>query len=139
MAPYQISGPFLTAALFCEEARQKDGFLSVSSIIDRMVVVGTGPVMFPTSLELTLVVIFRSGDSSGHKTISLGQVAPSQYFSPTVPLFDFPVYFQGGEHGAGVIARVRFVVQEPGLHWFEVSLDGYPVTRIPLTVLYQGR
>jgi hypothetical protein len=131
---YQIGGPFLTTAVFCEEARQQEGFLSLFRIIDRIAVVGIGPVMPPTQLEMTLVVIFRSGSFRGRNTINLTQWSPSGF---PLPLFDFPVFFQGGEQGAGVIAKVGFAVQEIGLHWFQISLGGQPVTNIPLTIVYQ--
>jgi hypothetical protein len=131
---YQFQGPFLTTAVFCEEARQQEGFLSLFRIIDRIAVVGIGPGMPPTALAMTLVVIFRSGGFRGRKTIHLTQVSPSGFL---VPLFDFPVFFQGGDQGAGVIAKAGFVVQEIGLHWFQVSLDALPVTSIPLTIVFQ--
>ncbi len=30
------------------------------------------------------------------------------------------------------------LIQEEGLHWFEVLLGGEPITRIPLRVAYQS-
>jgi hypothetical protein len=90
--------------------------------------------MPPTQLEMTLVVIFRSGSFRGRNTINLTQRSPSGF---PLPLFDFPVFFQGGEQGAGVIAKVGFAVQEIGLHWFQISLGGQPMTNIPLTIVYQ--
>ena len=131
---YQIEGPFLTTAVFCEEARQQDGFLSLFHIIDRIAVAGTGPAMPPTQLEMTLVVLFRSGRFRGHNIINVTESSPSGF---SLPLFNFPVFFQGGDQGAGVIAKVGFAVQETGLHWFQISLGGQPVTSIPLTIVYQ--
>ena len=136
MAQYQlVAGPFLATAVFCEEAVHEEGFLSLDRVIDQMLVTGMGPLMEPTQLQLTLVVLFRSGGVRGRKTIYLTQVAPSQ---KSAPLFEFPVYFQGDERAAGVVAKVSFVVEEVGLHWFVVALDGAPVTAIPLTVVYHG-
>ena len=136
---YSQQGPFLSAAVFCEEAKQEgEGFLSLSRIIDHIVVVGADPnVMPPTQIVTTLVVIFRSGSFRGSHRITVNQLCPS---GPSVPLFNFPVFFQGEpDQGAGVIAKVGFVVAEPGLHWFEVSLDGQPKTSIPLNVSYGVR
>ncbi len=134
MAYYQ-PGPFLSAAVFCEEAKQDgEGFLSLSRIIDHIVVVGADPnVMPPTQIVTTLVVIFRSGILHGSSQITVNQISPSGL---SIPLFSFPTFFQGEDQGAGVIAKVGFVVSEPGLHWFEVSLGGQPKTRIPLNVSY---
>jgi hypothetical protein len=137
MASY-LMGPFLTAALFCEEARQdKDGFLSLSRIIDHIVILGDDPnTMPPTQVVTTLVVIFRSGSFRGSSEITVSQLSAS---GASVLLFSFPTFFQGDDQGAGVIARVGFVISEPGLHWFEVSLGGQPKTRIPLNVSYAVR
>jgi hypothetical protein len=137
MAYYQ-EGPFLSAAVFCEEAKQDgEGFLSLSRIIDHIVVVGADPnVMPPTQIVTTLVVIFRSGKFRGSSQITVNQLSPSGL---SVPLFSFPTFFQGDDQGAGVIARVGFEVSEPGLHWFDVSLGGQPKTRIPLNVSYAVR
>jgi hypothetical protein len=66
----------------------------------------------------------------------VNQLSPSGL---SIPLFSFPTFFQGDDQGAGVIARVGFVVSEPGLHWFEISLGGQPKTRIPLNVAYAVR
>ena len=135
---YYFTGPFLTAALFCDEAQQdRDGFLSLSRIIDHIVILGTDPnTMPPTQVVTTLVVIFRSGSFRGSSQITVNQLSPS---GVSAPLFSFPTFFQGDDQGAGVIAKVGFIVSEPGLHWFEVSLGGQPKTRIPLNVSYRVR
>jgi len=137
MAHY-LQGPFLTAAIFCEEARQdRDGFLSLSRITDHIVVFGENAEMMPpTQIVTTLVVIFRSGSFRGSSQITVNQISPSGL---SMPLFSFPTFFQGDDQGAGVIAKVGFVVSEVGLHWFEVSLGGQPKTRIPLKVSYALR
>ena len=135
---YYSHGPFLTIAVFCEEAQQdRDGFLSLSRIIDHIVIFGADPnTMPPTQVVTTLVVIFRSGSFRGSSQITVNQLSPSGL---SVPLFSFPTFFRGGDQGAGVIAKVAFVVSEAGLHWFEVSLGGQPKTRIPLNVSYAVR
>lgn len=133
-----LTGPFLTTAVFCEEAQQdRDGFLSLSRIIDHIVVLGgNAEMMPPTQIVTTLVVIFRSGSFRGRSEIAVNQISPSGL---SMPLFSFPTFFQGDDQGAGVIAKVGFVVSEVGLHWFEVSLGGQPKTRIPLKVSYALR
>jgi hypothetical protein len=135
---YHQQGPFLTAAVFCQEAKQdRDGFLSLSKIIDNIVVAGSDPyVMPPTQIVTTLVVILRSGPFRGSSQITVNQVSPSGY---SIQIFVFPTFFQNEAQGAGVIAKVGFVVSEPGLHWFEVLLDGVLKTKIPLNVSYVVR
>ena len=135
---YYLPGPFLTIAVFCEEARQdRDGFLSLSRIIDQIAVLGVDPnIMPPTQVVTTLVVIFRSGSFQGSSQITVTQISPSGL---SIPLFSFPTFFQGSDQAAGVIAKVGFTVSEVGLHWFEVSLGGQAKTRIPLKVSYGVR
>jgi hypothetical protein len=135
---YYLTGPFLTTAVFCEEAQQdRDGFLSLSRIVDHIVVVGVDPNMMPpTQVVTTLVVIFRSGSFRGSSQIALTQISPSGL---SIPLFSFPTFFQGDDQAAGVIAKVGFTVSEVGLHWFEISLGGQAKTRIPLKISYGVR
>jgi hypothetical protein len=134
---YYPTGPFLTTAVFCDEAKQdKDGSLTLSRIVDRILIAGVGPEMPPTQVVTTLVVIFRSGQFQGSSQITLNQISPS---GRSASLFVFPTFFEGDDHGAGVIAKVSFVVSEVGLYWFEVLLAGQPITRIPLRVLYGVR
>ena len=133
---YNITGPFLATAVLCERAdRDRYGVLSISRIIDGIVLPAAARQTPPTIIELTLVVIFRSGQFRGSLEIALQQISPSGAVAPPT---GFPTFFQGEDHGAGVIAKVSLTIQEEGLHWFEVSLGGQPITRIPLRVAYQS-
>ncbi len=134
--PTIITGPFLATAVFCEKAnRDRDGSLTLTRIVDGIILPAAVRQTPPTIIELTLVVIFRSGQFRGSGEIALQQTSPSGAVAPPVL---FPTFFQGENHGAGVIARVGLTIQEEGLHWFQVSLGGQPITRIPLRVAYQS-
>lgn len=133
---YIITGPFLATAALCERAdRDKDGVLTLTRIVDGIVLPAAGRQTPATIIDLTLVVIFRSGQFRGSSEIALRQISPSGAIAPPVL---FPTFFQGDDHGAGVIAKMGLTFQEEGLHWFEVLLGGQPITRIPLRVAYQG-
>lgn len=134
--PYIITGPFLATAVLCERAdRDRYGALTITRIIDGIVLPAAARQTPPTIIELTLVVIFRSGKFRGSREIALQQISPSGAVAPPTV---FPTLFQGEDHGAGVIAKVSLTIQEEGLHWFEVLLGGQPITRIPLRVAYQS-
>ncbi len=133
---YTITGPFLATAVLCEKAaRDRYGVLTITRIIDGIVLPAAARQTPPTIVELTLVVIFRSGQFQGSLEIALRQISPS---GAVAPLTRFPTFFQGEDHGAGVIGKVGLTIQEEGLHWFEVLLGGQPITRIPLRVAYQS-
>lgn len=152
---YIITGPFLATAVLCESAnRDTSGALTITRIVDNIIVPaarqpapkirrfpgrGGGRAAAdqtaPPTVELTLVVIFRSGEFQGPGKIAVQQISPSGIVAP--PFF-FPTLFQGEDHGAGVIAKVSLTIQEQGLHWFEVSLGGQAITRIPLRVGFQS-
>lgn len=151
---YIIAGPFLATAVLCEGAnRDSSGALTITRIVDNITLPSAGPQASnirrfpgrgarpgadqtaPPVVELTLVVIFRSGEFQGPGKIGVQQISPSGIVAP--PFF-FPTLFQGEDHGAGVIAKVSLTIQEEGLHWFEVSLGGQAITRIPLRVGFQS-
>ncbi len=133
---YIITGPFLATAVLCERAdRDSDGSLTLTRIVDGIVLSAAARQTPPTIIELTLVVIFRSGQFRGSSEIALRQISPSGAVAPPT---GFPTFFRGEDHGAGVIAKVSLSIQEEGLHWFEVLLGGQPITRIPLRVAYQS-
>ena len=51
--------------------------------------------------------------------------------------FRATVNFEGDdERGVNVVANMQMRFEVAGLHWFNVSLDGHRVTRIPLRVVY---
>jgi len=153
--PYVITGPFLATAVLCEGAnRDSSGALTITRIVDSIILPAASrqapkPRRFPgrgdapsaaeqnlpPAVELTLVVIFRSGQFRGSGEIAVQQISPSGAFAPAIV---FPTFFQGEDHGAGVIAKVGLTIQEEGLHWFEISLGGQPITRIPLRVAFQS-
>ena len=94
-----ITGPFLATAVLCESAgRDKAGSLTLTRIVDGIVLPAAARQTPPTIIELTLVVIFRSGQFRGSSEIALQQIPRSGAVAPPVL---FPTFFQGDDHGAG--------------------------------------
>ena len=62
------------------------------------------------------------------KTKGIGNVLPSA---------EAPVLFEGDERGCVLATPLGVVAEEEGLYWFDVSLEGTLLTRIPLRVMYQ--
>ena len=47
------------------------------------------------------------------------------------------MHFEGDEdRGVNVVIPMAFPVQEPGVYWFSIALDGQTVSHIPLRVIY---
>lgn len=49
----------------------------------------------------------------------------------------FPILLEGEDRGVNQILNLSFGVDEEGLYWFDVLVDGALMTRIPMRVLYQ--
>ena len=128
-------GPYLTAALICEKAlREVDGVVSFIRVVDRWTVTGPTEEMPQTSIQATLVVMFKSGIHRGPGQVTITPAAPSgAQLSGIVA----SVHFEGDEdRGVGVVIPMAFPVREPGIYWLNVSLDGHSFSEIPLRVIY---
>jgi hypothetical protein len=127
--------PWIQLAAFCNIALQDTtGALSVIRIFDRYTIVGTSPEMPPSNIQMTLVIIFKSGAMVGNYTIGVRPVTPT---GQQMPPMEFPGLFEGYERGVQVILPMGMLVQEQGLYWFDVLVDQQLFTRIPLRVMYQ--
>lgn len=128
------SGPHVQLAAFCSTTLQEaNGSLSVIRIIDRQLVVGSTPEMLPTIVQLTLAIILKAGDLRQKATISLRTTTPSQ---KVLPGPEVPGLFEGDERGIQLILPMAMPMQEEGLYWFDVMVEGIVLTRIPLRIMY---
>jgi len=128
-------GPYIAAALFCEKAlREPDGVLSLIRVVDRWTVAGSSDPMPLSVIQATMVILVKSGMFRGSSAIHVAPVSPTGKHLPAV---EFPVLFEGDDYrGVGVVAPLAFPAQEPGTYWFEISVAGQLLTRIPLQVVY---
>ncbi len=132
-------GPFICMAVFCEMVlEEKTGVLSIMRIIDRINISAGAEApenMPPFPLNLKAVVALKAGFLKGKYTVTVKPITPSGRELPEVKL---PVLFEGDERGANLILKIALQVQEEGLYWFEVSIEGHQLlTRMPLRILYQ--
>lgn len=128
-------GPYLAAAFLCEKAlREVDGVNSFIRVVDRWTVSGPSEMMPPSSIQTTLVVIMKSGIHRGPAQITITPRSPSDV---QMQVISIPVLFEGDEdRGNAILAPMAFPVHEPGIYWFNVSVDGQSFTEIPLRVIY---
>lgn len=139
MSDGEMGGPYLTAALLCEKVLQeKDGIVSAIRVIDRIIATAQGSAlperMPPVAVNVSVLIMLKSGDVQGSHTIKVQQVAPSGFRSPHL---SWPIYLEGDDRGANLIVQVAFEAKEEGLYWFDVYFKDDLLTRIPLRVVYQ--
>ena len=132
-------GPFINAAFLCEHLlRDQDNLASairITEVLDHEVVGEEAPqTMEPFYAELSLFLSFTCGDARGVMPLEIWFESPIE-FHP-IP-FRESVEFKGDEDGSVVVnPQLRLSIETPGLHWFNVNLEGHRVTRIPLRVSY---
>jgi hypothetical protein len=140
VAPHSPSGPYLTMAVLCQHALvEKDDVLSVIRVIDRLVTpVPVNPAVPratpAVAINLTAVLQFKSGAARGAYMIALRPEAPSGLRMPHTEL---SILFEGEDRGVNVVIALSMTVEQEGLYWFDVLLDGTLVTRIPLRIVFQ--
>jgi hypothetical protein len=135
MADHTISGPHVQLATFCDMVvEDKTGTLTVVRLIDRYTVSGATPEMQPTPIKTTLAVALKAGFMRQKAQLKIQPTAPS---GKELPALELSVLFEGDERGLQLVFPVQMVLEEEGLYWFDVTVDGQPLTRIPLRLLYQ--
>lgn len=134
------SGPFLTAALFCERVlEERDGVLTLVRIVDRFIQRAAGPSPPPEMpsfpINVTVFISVKSGAARGRHTITVRPEDPSGLQLEAVQL---PVLFEGEDRGSNLVLNVGFQAEHEGLYWFDVLLDEKALlTRMPLRVVYE--
>jgi hypothetical protein len=131
----RTGGPYLIAVFFCEKTlREIDGILSFVRVVDRFTITGPGESMNTTILPLTVVIMAKSGTHRGTGQITLTPTTPSGQQMPALPI---QVLFEGDDDRAvAAMGTIGFPVSEPGAYWFDVALDGMPLTRTAIRVVY---
>jgi hypothetical protein len=127
-------GPHLAVAVLCADGGfDSSGHLRIDTVITRAAVDEPMPQHgIDAWFAATLIVAFRAGGARGTRRLAvtvsneLSQVADTGYWNLT---FDYP------EQVVGIAGPVTIAVPRLGLYWWDVTLDGQPVTRIPLEVV----
>ncbi len=122
--------PFVQVACVCENVLiETDNVQSVIRIVDTYTLsVPEGKTIKDGAVQLTALVALKSGEVTGEHTIGLRLVPPGGLKTQDR---EWPVVFNGGEHGANM--KIQFVIPSPseGLYWFDVLWGAEILTRIP--------
>ena len=135
-----LSGPYLTAALFCERVLdEKDGVKSLIRVIDRLVIQAHGSgapeTMPPFTRELIGVLMFKSGEARGPVLIRATLTEPSG-LTRLEDAWRGTVHFEGGTRGHTVTLRMNMTFDAPGAYWFNLYIADRLTTRMPYEVIY---
>jgi len=135
MSDHDAMGPWLQFAVICQTAlTETTGQVSIVRIFDRMMLAGESPTMKSQIVQLTLVIAFKSGSYTGPGKVAIHPFTPSERAMPPI---EVSALFEGQERGAQLILPIGFPVEEEGLYWFDISVNGLRYTRMPLRIMYQ--
>jgi hypothetical protein len=133
------TGPFLTAAFFCEKLLvESDNVKSAIRIVDRLIIQIEGPQapqeMPPFPYNTTLFMQFKSGTARGPMQLEIQMIKPS---GESKSIIARAIMFEGEEdRGADVVCNLSVQFRQSGIYWFYIYLDGYIITRVPFRVIY---
>jgi hypothetical protein len=125
----------VTAALLCEKLlREADGVPSAIRIVDQITIPELSPdVPSGVGFSLWVLIALRGENLGGVHKMQLTGRAPTGRITE---LGTFEVTFSAtAVPGANVFVQATVAWREPGVYWFDVTLDGEYVTSIPLEVL----
>ena len=132
-----IGGPYLAVAVFSEKVlRETDNVLSLIRIVDRWTIAGPTETMPESVIQTNLVVTMKSGMFRGPSQIVITPTTPS---GVQMQAMRVPANFEGDDdRGVAVHFPLAFPVREPGIYWFDISVNGQAQTKVPMRVIYQS-
>lgn len=138
--PLQIAGPQLLVAVLCEYVlEEKDGVNSAIRLVDRTTISAEGgpqPTMMPPiPFGYWLLIVARAGDFRGEAPLRIIWHRPNE---TQHELANLNVAFTGPANtGVTVRSQLNIVTDQPGVHWFEVTLGDAPPAFVPLEIIFQ--
>ena len=134
-------GPYLQAALICEKTLQETGVHSLIRVVDRITIAATGPEvpmqMPPQNLDLTAVIMIKSGDARGRYPLKFRPEAPGGEQRAAI---EVALQLEGDERGNVINIELKGLqLDREGLWWFDILFgdDETLMTRMPLRLVYQ--
>ena len=134
----RLNGPYLDAALICEECiQEKDLAISPIRAVNRITLRDIRPeANILVALPLSLVLSFKAGDVTDSRELTLYVVSPSG-IREEFPVYSWPhaITFQGGDTGQIAVLPIVLRYEADGTYWIEVVLGRKQLSRVPLTLL----
>jgi hypothetical protein len=133
-----LSGPYLNAALLCDEVlEEKSGRLSLIRLITEVTVnlaADDPPTEMPAiDIPLTGLLAFNAGEQPGTYAVALVMQDPDggKRRGP-----DLALELKHDHHTMNLIVKATLGANVPGVYWVLVLLNEREVTRLPLLVRY---
>ncbi len=139
MATPLSGGPYLLVACICENVvERRDAVLTLVNIVDRVTfaVQSERPpeTMPPVDWKGNLVVIMKAGRARGRHEL---RVTPELPGGGSLRSAAMSIFFEGADdRGVQVIMPLHMSLDQEGLYWFNLELDGEEITRLPLRTVY---
>lgn len=135
------TGPYISAALFCERVLQEsDGVASYIRVVDRFVrrvVAVPGTPLPPQRIEGFVVVVLKPGQARGAFSLGMRLEKPSGEQGPAQMV---TVHFSGGPaNGVNVHIQTALDLDQEGVYWLDI-LGGdnqLLMSRVPLELQVQ--
>lgn len=136
------SGPFLTAALFCEDVSyDDDGAITIHRLVDALEfqIPNNAPPDFPTP-DAPLVgqrlfyLCFKTDSQEDRYHVKIVCEHPDRTESV---VFDGPLEIEPMHNGCSLALELTMAFDRPGKRWYRVELNGQLMTRVPLLVFFE--
>ena len=119
---------------------EKDGVLSLIRIVDLINHAESSadpPQELPAfRYPLNLVMILKPGRARGRTEVLVTPELPSGEAGPPLTL---PMRFESDTRATNVIGKMDMEWTMEGLYWFNVTIDGQLLTRLPMEIRYSRR
>jgi hypothetical protein len=135
----KIGGPFLTAAILCENILEDQSqMLSALHILDVIHLWVPENLELPTKehpaeISLNMLIMLKTGDAPGRYKVQLVIESPTgkRKEAPKQPLVKLP---RQANAGANIKVKFGMKVFTSGVFWIDVMVDGKRLTRVPLDI-----
>ena len=139
---FSASGPFLTAAFFCESvSTDEDGAITIHRLVDALefAIPTEAPPDFPSAEspligERVFYLCFKTDSQEDRYHVKIVCEHPDRTESV---VFDGPLEIEPMHNGCSLALELTMAFDRPGKRWYRVELDGQMVTRVPLLVFFE--
>lgn len=136
------SGPFLTAAFFCESvSTDDDGAITIHRLVDALEfqIPAEAPPGFPSAnspviAQRVFYLCFKTDGQEDRYQVKIVCEHPDGTGSV---VFNGPLEIEPMHNGCSLALELTMAFDRPGKRWYRVELDGQMVTRAPLLVFFE--
>ena len=134
-----LNGPFVQAAVFCDDVMQEaGGRITALRLLTDVKISAVGPSMpdaMPAlKIPLTLLIVLNAGGRAGNYELRVNVLAPDGN-TREGPSGEVELIHE--TFTMNVITKLEMQFHQPGQYWFEIVLEGRAVLRLPLNVTYE--